>query len=82
MCFNPNVEAALKAQDCFLPVLKVIEAMGITIGQTARNCADTIDNASILRAEKTADANSKEARTLRRALKAAENDNYAPGITD
>jgi len=43
-----------------------------------------------LRAEKTAKANCKEARTLRRAVKAAENDNfeetegllYASGIAD
>ncbi|GFX33921.1 hypothetical protein TNCV_911251 [Trichonephila clavipes] len=47
--------------------------IGITIGQTARDCADTIDNARILRAEKTPEATCKEARTLRRALNAAEN---------
>ncbi|KAL3285030.1 hypothetical protein HHI36_019157 [Cryptolaemus montrouzieri] len=64
--------------------------MGVTIGQTARNYADNVDKARILRAENTAKANCKEARTLRRDLKAAENDNfeetegllYAPVITD
>ncbi|XP_015176910.1 PREDICTED: uncharacterized protein LOC107066621 [Polistes dominula] len=33
------------------------------IGQTARNYVDTVDNARILRAKKTTEANSKEART-------------------
>lgn len=67
-----------------------MEVMGVTIGQTARDYANIVDNARILRAEKTAKANCKEARTLRRAVKAAENDNfeetegllYAPGIAD
>ncbi|GFX81875.1 hypothetical protein TNCV_2570751 [Trichonephila clavipes] len=44
--------------------------------QTARKYPDTIDNVRILRAEKTAKDNCKKARTLRRALKAAENDNF------
>ncbi|GFW69647.1 hypothetical protein TNCV_489911 [Trichonephila clavipes] len=67
-----------------------MEVMGVTIGQTARDYADTIDNVRILRAEKTTEANRKEARTLCRVLKAVENDNfgeregllYAPGIDD
>lgn len=82
--------AACIFNEGFLPVLKVMEVMGVTIGQTARDYADTVDNARILRAEKTTEANCKEARTLRRALKAAENDKfeetegllYAPGIAD
>ncbi|GFS78433.1 uncharacterized protein TNCV_3146961 [Trichonephila clavipes] len=82
--------AACILNEGFRPVLKVMEVMGVTIGQTARDYADTVDNAHILRTEKTAEANCKEARTLRMALKAAENDNleetegllYAPGIVD
>ncbi|GFS88834.1 uncharacterized protein TNCV_1000441 [Trichonephila clavipes] len=50
--------------------------MGVTKGQTARDYLDTIDSARFLRAEKTAEANCKEAITLRRALKAAEKDNF------
>ncbi|GFT98275.1 hypothetical protein TNCV_2903771 [Trichonephila clavipes] len=38
-------------------------------GQTDRNYAESVDNAGILRAEKTVEANCKEARTLRGALK-------------
>ncbi|GFY54339.1 hypothetical protein TNIN_122241 [Trichonephila inaurata madagascariensis] len=67
-----------------------MEVMAVTIGQTTRDYANTVDNARILRTEKTAEANCKEARTLQRALKAAENDNfeetegllYAPGVSD
>ncbi|GFQ80742.1 hypothetical protein TNCT_406341 [Trichonephila clavata] len=64
-----------------LPGLKVIEVMGVTIGQTARDCADTVDNTRILRAEANCkelglEANCKEARTLHRALKAADNYNF------
>ncbi|GFY51415.1 uncharacterized protein TNIN_254611 [Trichonephila inaurata madagascariensis] len=66
----------------FIPVLKAIEG--------TRHYADTVDNARILRAEKTVEANCKEIRTLRRALKTVENDNfvetdellYATGIAD
>ncbi|GFR30892.1 hypothetical protein TNCT_274311 [Trichonephila clavata] len=50
--------------------------MGVTKGQTTRNYADSVDNARILRAEKTAEAICRETRTLRRALKASENDNF------
>ncbi|GFY72626.1 uncharacterized protein TNIN_434311 [Trichonephila inaurata madagascariensis] len=82
-------QASLFNED-FLPVLKVIEVMGVIIGQTTRDYADTVDNARILRAKKTAEACCKEARTLRGVLKASENDNfeesegllYAPGIAD
>ncbi|GFW74177.1 hypothetical protein TNCV_4177211 [Trichonephila clavipes] len=55
----------------FLPV-KVMEVMGFTKGPTDKDYDDTIDNARILRAEKTTEAN----RTWRRALKAAENDKF------
>ncbi|GFR18855.1 hypothetical protein TNCT_101261 [Trichonephila clavata] len=66
------------------PVTNSIGGMG---SQTARENAGNVD---ILRAEKTAEANCKEARTLGRAVKASENDNlketdgllYAPGIVD
>ncbi|GFS42088.1 uncharacterized protein TNIN_49981 [Trichonephila inaurata madagascariensis] len=61
--------AACIFNEGFLPVLKVIEVMGVTIDQTARDYADTVDNARILEAEKTAQANCKEARILRRAPK-------------
>ncbi|GFY67327.1 hypothetical protein TNIN_156081, partial [Trichonephila inaurata madagascariensis] len=53
-----------------------IEVMDITKGQTARDYAVTIDNARNLRAEKTAEINYKEARTLFRALKAVENNKF------
>ncbi|GFY13331.1 hypothetical protein TNCV_2335951 [Trichonephila clavipes] len=53
-----------------------MEVTGVTIGQTARDYADTVDTARIWRAEKTAEAHCKAARTLFRALKAAENDNF------
>jgi len=64
--------------------------MGMQLGQTARDFADTYDAARISDAERTAAINSKEARILRRAMKAAENDFfeeterllYAPGITN
>ncbi|GFQ94562.1 hypothetical protein TNCT_67271 [Trichonephila clavata] len=79
--------AACIFNEGFLPAMNLI---GVTIGQTGY--AETVDNARILRTEKTAEAiyEYKEARTLRRALKAAENDNfeeterflYAPGIAD
>lgn len=82
--------AACIFNEGFLPVLKIMEVMGVTIGQSARDYADSVDNARIMRAEKTAKANSKEARIFRRALKASENNNfeetegllYAPGIAD
>ncbi|GFQ93962.1 uncharacterized protein TNCT_117201 [Trichonephila clavata] len=48
--------------------------MSVTIGQTAKDYADTVDNARILRAEETTETNCKEARTLRTALKDAENE--------
>ncbi|GFR27858.1 hypothetical protein TNCT_180331 [Trichonephila clavata] len=67
-----------------------MEVMGVTIGQTAWDYDDTVDNARILKAEKPAEGNCKEVRTLRRALKATANDNfeetegllYAPSIAD
>lgn len=61
--------AACIFNEGFLLVLKIMEVIGVTIGQTARDYADTVDNARILRAEKTVEANCKEARTSRRALK-------------
>ncbi|GFQ66257.1 uncharacterized protein TNCT_423171 [Trichonephila clavata] len=86
------LEIATYTADCIFNrgVLPVLKVMGVTISQTARDNADTVDNARILRAEKTAEANCKEHRTLRRAFKAHENDNfketegmlYVPGIAD
>ncbi|GFR28660.1 hypothetical protein TNCT_598441 [Trichonephila clavata] len=74
----------------FLPVFKVIQVMGVTIRQKSKDYANTVDNARILRVEKTAEATCKEARALHRALKTAENENfeetegllYTPGIAD
>ncbi|GFY67817.1 hypothetical protein TNIN_90141 [Trichonephila inaurata madagascariensis] len=62
--------------------------MDVTINQTAY--ADSVDNARILRAERTAEANCKEAKTVHRAFKAAKNNDvketegllYAPLIAD
>ncbi|GFX44781.1 hypothetical protein TNCV_1826431 [Trichonephila clavipes] len=74
---GPNILrfSPLIFNESFQPV-KVMEVMDVTICQTARDYVDTVDYARILRAEKTAEANCKEARTLRRDLKAAENDNF------
>ncbi|GFY20917.1 hypothetical protein TNCV_3989611, partial [Trichonephila clavipes] len=47
-----------------------MEIVGVTRGQTAR---DTVDKTRILRAEKSAEANCKEAAILHSALKADEN---------
>ncbi|GFR27442.1 hypothetical protein TNCT_275251 [Trichonephila clavata] len=74
----------------FLPVLNIMKVIGVPIGQTAEDYPDTVDNERILRVEKTSEANCKEARTLRRALKVVENENfeeterllYTPGIAD
>lgn len=85
-----TLTAACIFNEGFLPVLKIMETMGVTLGQTARGYSDTVDNARILKANKSAEINSKEARTLRRALRAAEDDNfdeaegllYGPGIAD
>ena len=63
--------AACIFNEGFLPVLKIMETMGVTIGSTARNYSDVVDNARILKANKNAEINSKEARTVRRALRAA-----------
>ncbi|GFY36197.1 hypothetical protein TNCV_4845691 [Trichonephila clavipes] len=65
--------AACIFNEGFLAVLIVMEVMGVTIGQTATDYADTVDNARILRVEKIAEANYKEAGTLHKALKVAEN---------
>ncbi|GFY56554.1 hypothetical protein TNIN_293361 [Trichonephila inaurata madagascariensis] len=73
----------------FLPVLKVMNVMGVTIGQTAREYADIVDNAQILSVEKTVGGNCKDTR-MRRSLKDNEIDNfeetegllYAPGIAN
>ena len=85
-----TLTAACIFNEGFLPVLKIMETVGVTIGQTARNYSDVVDNARILKANKNAEINSKEARTVRRALRAAADENfdetegllYGPGIAD
>ncbi|KYN06784.1 hypothetical protein ALC62_02265 [Cyphomyrmex costatus] len=73
----------------FLPVLKIMETMGVTIGPHARAYANMYDS-RISTTEKNAVFTSKEARIARRSQKVAQNDNYeetegllyAPGIAD
>ncbi|GFQ69446.1 hypothetical protein TNCT_363661 [Trichonephila clavata] len=79
--------AACIFNEDFLPVLQSYGGVGC-LGRS--NSAEIVDNVQILREEKTAEAKFKEARTLGRVLKAAENDNfekmeglfYAPGTAE
>ncbi|KAL3284566.1 hypothetical protein HHI36_018723 [Cryptolaemus montrouzieri] len=59
--------AAFIFNEDFLPVLKIMEMMGVTIGQTASDCEDNVENARISRAEKTAEANAKRPEPLKAA---------------
>lgn len=55
-----TLTAACIFNEGFLPVLKIMELMGVTIGQTARNYSDSVDNARTLKANKNAELNTKE----------------------
>ena len=72
------------------PVLKIMEVLGIKIGQTAFSYAKKLDTERITIANRRRLDVSKEARTLRREARLKENDNfeqsegtsYGAGIAD
>ncbi|XP_043471610.1 uncharacterized protein LOC122504522 [Leptopilina heterotoma] len=85
-----TLTAACTFNEGFMPILKIMEVMGVQIGTNGMNYAKKYNELRIRRAEKKASETSKQARSSRRADRVAENDAYeetegllyAPGIAD
>ena len=73
-----------------MPILKIMEVMGVQVGPKSMGYAQTYNDHRIIKAEKETSDASKLARSSCRAEKLAENDVfeetegllYAPGIAD
>ena len=73
-----------------MPILKIMEVMGVQVGPKSMAYAQTYNDHCIRRAKKETSEASKLARSSRRAEKLAENEifeeteslRYAPGIAD
>ena len=75
------VEIACKTSACifnkgFHPVLKIMEVLGIKLGQTAFSYAEKLDTERITIANHRSLDASKEARTLRRQARLEKNENF------
>ena len=75
------VEIACKTSACifnegFHPVLKIMEVLGIKLGQTAFSYAEKLDTERTTIANRRSLDASKEARTLRRQARLEENENF------